>query len=235
MAFCSTSITMTTGCARFGFDIPRGRHTLKASPARHLRLSPGIPACGKMEPKMKFPDLVRSIADSLERIDLQKPIHKTFRPGIGPFGEPQLVRMLAQELTAAGVCAQTRRTPDLEVDREWAIEFKIVRPFGDNGREAENWSVNMLHPYPGNVSLIGDAIKLSVLNSYPCKGLLVIGYEHNPARISLDPLIASFELIATQGLKLGLGQRVEETRVGLCHPEHQVLRCIGWELEQPCQ
>jgi len=41
-----------------------------------------------------------------------------------------------------------------------ALEFKIARPFGDNGKEAENWSVNLPHPYAGNVSVIGDCLKL---------------------------------------------------------------------------
>ena len=57
-----------------------------------------------------------------------------------------------------------------------------MRPFGDNGKEAENWSVNMLHPYPGHVSLLGDAIKLINLENFDQKGLIVI-------KISLDPLI----------------------------------------------
>jgi hypothetical protein len=95
--------------------------------------------------------------------DSQRPVHKTFRPGIGPFGEPQLVREIAHRLTCKGIQAKTQRTPDLVIQDSqdvFAIEFKIVRPFGDNGKEAENWSVNMLHPYPGNVSLLADALKL---------------------------------------------------------------------------
>jgi len=67
-------------------------------------------------------------------------------------------------------------------------------------------------------------------NGFNRKGLFMIGYEHNPARISLDPLIDSFELIARKVLGIPLGQRVEEKRDGLVHPEHQVLRCAGWEL-----
>jgi hypothetical protein len=111
-----------------------------------------------------------------------------------------------------------------------ALSFKIVRPFGDNGKEAENWTVNLLHPYSGNVSLIGDALKLIQLPNYQHKGLFVIGYEHDPPKISLDPIIASFELIAQQVMKIKLGERIEEKRRGLIHPEHQVVRCIGWEL-----
>ena len=88
----------------------------------------------------------------------------------------------------------------------------------------------MLHPYPGNVSLLGDALKLLQLPRYSRKGLFVIGYEHNPAKIKLDPLIHSFELIARNELNIKLGERIEETRSGLVHPEHQVVRCIGWEV-----
>ena len=180
---------------------------------------------------MNYSDIVKTIADLLKLFDSERPIHKAFQPGIGPFGEPQIVRIIAERLSINGISSQTKRTPDLDIEHNWAIEFKIVRPFGDNGKEAENWSVNMLHPYSGNVSLIGDAIKLSNLDTYPHKGLFVIGFEHDPARISLDPLLASFELIARKVININLGQRIEQKRKGLIHPEHQVLRCIGWELE----
>ncbi|WP_448541865.1 hypothetical protein [Roseiflexus sp.] len=181
---------------------------------------------------MSYSDVVRIIADILKAFDSTRPVHKTFSPGIGPFGEPQLVREIAQRLTRNGIQAKTQQTPDLVIQGSvFAIEFKIVRPFGDNGKEAENWSVNMLHPYPGNVSLLADALKLNGLNNvFQHRGLLMIGYEHNPPRISLDPLIRSFELIAKVEMGIPLGQRVEEKRDGLVHPEHQVLRCVGWEL-----
>jgi hypothetical protein len=179
---------------------------------------------------MDFHALVKSIADVLKDFDSQRPVHKSFQSGIGPFGEPQIVGEIAKRLTAKGTPSRTKRTPDLALEEGWAIEFKIVRPFGDNGKEAENWSVNLLHPYAGNVSLIGDAIKLAGLKEYPRRGLFIIGFEHDPARINLDPLIHAFELITRQVMKLDLGERVEEQRPHLVHPEHQVLRCIGWEL-----
>jgi hypothetical protein len=179
---------------------------------------------------MEYKEIVQKIADILKDYDSKFPVHKNFQPGIGPFGETQIVNVIANRLSEEGFPAQTRRTPDLDIQREWAIEFKIVRPFGDNGKEAENWSVNMLHPYPGNTSLIGDAIKLSSLENYRRKGLLVIGFEHNPPKISLDPLLASFELITRNVMKIALGERIEERRDDLVHKEHQVLRCIGWEL-----
>lgn len=179
---------------------------------------------------MEYQNIVTKITNLLYEYDSEKPVHKEFQPGIGPFGEPQIVKIIAEKLTLSGLDSLTKRTPDLLIQNRWGIEFKIVRPFGDNGKEAENWSVNMLHPYPGNVSLLSDAIKLRNFNGGIEKGLFVIGYEHNPARISLDPLIDSFELIARKVLLLNLSDRIEETRKGLVHPEHQVLRCIGWKV-----
>lgn len=180
---------------------------------------------------MEYSEIVKIIADILKEFDSESPIHKAFRPGIGPFGEPQIVRVIADRLSNKGIVAITKRTPDLEIQHQWAIEFKIVRPFGDNGREAENWSVNMLHPYSGNTSLIGDAIKLANLTAYPNKGLFVIGFEHDPPKIGLDPLVNSFEVIASQVMGIRLCERIEEKRDGLVHSEHQVLRCIGWQLD----
>ena len=179
---------------------------------------------------MEYPQLISTIADVLFQLDASKPVHKSFQPGIGLFGEPQLIKLLAEELRALGMSARTQRTPDLSIGGDWAIEFKIVRPFGDNGKEAEDWSVNMLHPYPGNVSLIGDAIKLAGLGEYTIKCLFVIGFEHSPAKISLDPLLDSFEAICRDVMRIDLGKRIEEKRGLLVHPEHQVLRCVGWQL-----
>jgi len=179
---------------------------------------------------MEYSEIVTSIADLLKEFDEERPIHKTFKPGIGPFGEPQIVGIIAERLSSKGIQAKTRRTPDLEIQSQWAIEFKIVRPFGDNGKEAENWSVNLLHPYGGNTSLIGDAIKLTQLYSYENKGLFVIGFEHNPPKINLNNLVDSFELITQQVINISLGPRITERRFDLVHPEHQVLRCFGWQL-----
>lgn len=179
---------------------------------------------------MEYSEVIKVIADLLKRYDEESPIHKEFSPGIGPFGEPQIVKVISIKLASMGFHSVTKRTPDLVFNDEWAIEFKIVRPYGDNGKEAENWSVNLLHPYPGNVSLIGDAIKLQALIPNLRKGLCVLGFEHDPAKICLEPLICAFELIVKEVNHICLGERIEEVRKGLVHPEHQVLRCIGWEI-----
>jgi len=179
---------------------------------------------------MDLNQIVNHIADQLKDLDSTRPVHKHFQPGIGPFGEPQILKEIAQRLSSKGIASQTHRTPDMSIKNEWAIEFKIVRPFGDNGQEAENWSVNLLHPYEGNVSLLGDCLRLRSLQDYPRKGVIAIGYEHDPVKISLEPLIKSFEIIAIQIMVIKLSNRFEQIRKGLVHPEHQVVRIMGWEI-----
>ena len=182
---------------------------------------------------MQLSEIVSVVADILKDFDSERPVHKSFMPGIGPFGEPQLVIQIAQRLTRRGISASTHGTPaDMGVKDIWAIEFKIVRPFGNNDREAESWSQNLLHPYEGNTSLIGDAIKLSKIKTHPKKGLFAIGFEHDPPQIDLEPLFSSFELISKCIMDIPLGQRFEERRDGLVHPTHRVVRCVAWQLDE---
>ena len=182
---------------------------------------------------VELPELLNDIADAVVVIDATGVPFKAFQPGVGPYGEPQLVRAIADYLNlipAYAGQAVTKRTPDLRLGDDWALEIKIARPFGDNGREAENWSVNLLHPYPGNVSLIGDALKLSKLIFSGRRAVVVIGYEHAPPRIGLAPLLAAFEAVARDVTKINLGPRVHLHRPDLRHPVHQAAVVAGWEV-----
>ena len=177
--------------------------------------------------------VINDFADSLVDIDNSRVPHGQFQPGVGPYGEPQVVKLVASSLNRIeiyGNSVVTKRTPDLLIPRVWAIECKIARPFGDNGRPAENWSVNLLHPYEGNASLLGDCMKLTALSGVERKAVVVIGYEHTPPRISLQPLLDSFEVIGRQVLGLHLGERVLARRQPLTDPVHQQLLVCGWEV-----
>jgi hypothetical protein len=102
---------------------------------------------------MELALVVNDVVDGLIALDGGGVSFKQFQPGAGPYVEPQLVGAVAKHLNTLAPyrgAVRTKRTPDLLIPGEWAIEFKIARPFGDNGKEAENWSVNLLHPYPGN-------------------------------------------------------------------------------------
>ena len=182
---------------------------------------------------LQFEEIVCRIANILKEFDPTGPrqLYRDevyFKPGIGPFRETALVIHIAEQLSDQGISARTRQTPaDLDIQGEWALEFKIVRPYRDNGKPAENWSRRLLHPYEGNASLIGDALKLMKLESYTNKGLIALAFEHDPPKVDLEPLLESFELVSRKIFKIPLSERVEERRPRLVHPVHQVVRCVA--------
>jgi hypothetical protein len=182
---------------------------------------------------MKLEEVVTDIAGGISALDAAGNRFREFQPGVGPFGEPQLVKQVASylnTLTRYRESVRTKRCPDLLIPDEWAIEVKITRPYGDNGREAESWSVNLLHPYRGNTSSIGDCYKLLSLMTPERKAVLVVGYEHAPAKIDLTPLVGSFEAIAKYVADIRLGPRVEKCCEGLIHPVHHTARLFAWEV-----
>jgi hypothetical protein len=64
---------------------------------------------------MELNTLVKLIADTLKEFDSTKPRQagKNFKAGIGPYGEPQLIKKLSELLKQKGYPCQTARTPDL--------------------------------------------------------------------------------------------------------------------------
>ena len=183
---------------------------------------------------MELEALARDIADALAAVDAERAVHKQFQPGIGPFGEADAVRAslswLKQTYPDRYREAVTKRIPDLLVPRQWAIELKVVRPFGDNGLPAEHWSQNVLHPYPGNTSSLGDCLKLLTSGLPERKAVLIFGFEHTPPKVELETAIAGFELLADRLLNLRLSPRVHCLRQHLVHPVHQQLRVYGYEI-----
>lgn len=178
--------------------------------------------------------LVNDLAAALKWVDSSRVPFRHFRPGVGPYGEPQVLRKVVQylrtNLPQRYPGAVTKRDPDIFVPGQWAIECKIVRPYGDNGELAEHWSQNLLHPYAGNVSSLGDAMKLVRSVGQERRAIVVITYEHDPPQIDLAVLIHAFELIAKGILQLPLGPRYKADLMGLVHPVHQRGTVFGWEL-----
>lgn len=182
---------------------------------------------------MELKQLVSDIGAALAWVDKSGEPFRAFQAGVGPYGEPQLVARIASYLNRLpeyGGGVRTKRTPDLLIPNEWALEFKIARPYGDNGKEAENWSVNLLHPYRGNVSTVGDCYKLSELHGTERRAAVVIGYEHVPPKISLTPLVESFEMVAKHVAGMELSPRVESRVDNLVHPVHQSARIFAWQV-----
>jgi hypothetical protein len=178
--------------------------------------------------------VVDAFANGLRAIDTSGVPHKSFKSGVGPYGEADAIRLALEHMRAQSPelfsDAKTKRLPDVLIPGQWALEFKIIRPFGDNGLPAEHWSENILHPYPGNTSSLGDCMKLLQSRLPERKGIIVFGYEHAQVVVPLDPAIRSFELLAAKVMQVKLTPRIERRIAGLIHPVHQVLRVFGWEI-----
>jgi hypothetical protein len=159
---------------------------------------------------------------------------RTYRPGIGPLTEAEAIKQALVHLQSVDAATYfsaspkpypgTRQFCDMVIPHEWAIELKLIRPFGDNGVEAEHRSENILHPYPGNVSAISDCIKLMNSAFDERKAIIVFGYGHAPPVIKLEVAVNAFEAIARHvvGPEYGfsLGPRRCEEFSELIHPYH---------------
>ncbi|MEM3085759.1 MAG: hypothetical protein QXT68_01285 [Halobacteria archaeon] len=190
--------------------------------------------------------IVSDFAWAFKRVDDERPQPKPqYRPGIGPLGEDEALRRALDklrkrkpELYANSGPKQypgTRRRCDLVIPNRWAIEFKLVRPFRDNGQEAEEWITDLLYPYPAiyisSGSAISDSIKLAMSGFLESKAIIVFGYEHEKAKIRMASLIEFFEFIAEKSGVI-LGSCAEGEFLDLVHPVHKNGRVYGWEVRE---
>jgi hypothetical protein len=112
---------------------------------------------------LSLAQVVNDFAEALAAVDATRPqgASKTriYRPGIGPLTEADAVgralRHLQGELQRSDYrdaspkqYPNSRQQCDLVAPGEWAIELKPLRPFGDNGKEAEHWSENKMLRLP---------------------------------------------------------------------------------------
>lgn len=186
--------------------------------------------------------IVNQYTSALKRVDSREPEEegKPYDPGVGPLRESDAIARAVEELNPVGGWedAETEKSYpsdgrmhcDLYIPGDWAIEVKLLRPFGDNGREMEHWSENALHPYEGNTSSIGDALKLLGSGFSERKAVVIYGFEHDPPEITLETTIEAFELIAEEIHGINLGPRAESKEKNLVHPVHEQLRTYGWEI-----
>jgi hypothetical protein len=194
---------------------------------------------------LSLDQVVDDFAEAFKALDATRPQGasrtRVYQPGIGPLTEADVVnralRCLQGELqrsiyqdASPRQYPNSRQQCDLVIPGEWAIEFKLLRPFGDNGKEAEHWSENVLHPYPGNVSSIGDCIKLMDSEFSERKAIIVFGYEHSPPQIDITTATDAFEVIAKLVVDIDLGERKSAKFGPLIHPVHQQGKLFGWEV-----
>jgi hypothetical protein len=130
---------------------------------------------------VELPQLVKDFAVALPRADANRPqavstTGRTYEPGIGPHSEQRAIKLVTHALAhldgiyesysldvpyPAGRrqrCDWCLGTPP---SWDWAIEAKMLRLFGDNGKPNDNMLTCILSPYPAHRSALTDCAKLA--------------------------------------------------------------------------
>jgi hypothetical protein len=191
--------------------------------------------------------LVKDFAVAIQLADSRGPqavgarTGRAYQPGIGPHTESQTITLVAGELAVLDGAyaahafdvpypATTRQRCDwclgLPPAWDWAIEAKLLRLFGDNGKLNDNMLMHILSPYPANRSAVTDCEKLVSSGPAGRKGILIFGYDYDGW--PMDLAIEAFESLAAQ--RVVLGQRHEAGYDHLVHPVHRRGRVFAWEV-----
>lgn len=163
------------------------------------------------------------------------PRWKTYKRGIGPHPENAAV---AAAMSNTTLSFQTRvpypnhrlRRCDLVLgDRppwDWAIEVKMWRLFGDNGKQNDNIFMHVLSPYDTHRSALTDCTKLANAG-FQCRlAVLIFGYEHNG--FPMAPVMEEFEAAVRR--RHGLVGPYVFGFSKLVHPVFSRGAVYGWEL-----
>jgi hypothetical protein len=191
---------------------------------------------------------VTDFADGIRLADGRRPQagnsrSKTlFKPGIGPHSEAQTVALVMRELSArwperyqryklnVPYPNNPRQKCDLCIGNDpgwdWAVEVKMLRLLGDNGKLNDNILMHILSPYPAHRSALTDCTKLGVSGLGGSKAVLIYGYDH--PEWPLEPAIEAFEALARS--KCRLGGRESQPFAGLVHPVHSSGTVFGWQI-----
>jgi hypothetical protein len=190
-------------------------------------------------------DLAKALvhADSLLPIAKSSRSGRMYQAGIGPHSENETFRLVmdsAAKLWPARYRDQyeiavayqdgSRQLCDVCLGErpawKWAMEAKLLRPLGDNGRPNDNMVMHLLSPYTAHRSALTDAIKLARSSVAKRSAVVVLAYETGawPA----DPLLSAFETLARQHVQLG--ERVIAHFHGLVHPVHSDGLVAAWEV-----
>jgi hypothetical protein len=178
-----------------------------------------------------------TVADNAKPVAISPRSGRVYQPGIGPHPEDRAVDLVVGEISRSRsdlpirlrVCyPDSKQTCDLLVGEpvEWAIEVKMFRPNGDNGKPDDTAIKDILSPFPTDRSALTDCVKLAASPIAPHRAVLIYGFED--ARRPLRTIIDAFEILAAQ--RVHLCTRHEAPLGALVHPVHAAGAVFGWEV-----
>jgi hypothetical protein len=166
---------------------------------------------------------------------------RAYQPGIGPHAEVRAVELVVREMRDRDPVSYAAAVPrdypgsrlkcDLVIGDppEWAIEVKMARAFGDNGKLDDTWLKDLLSPYAEDHSALSDAEKLRTSGFACSMAVLVYGFDYSsrPLDRALDALDV---LLRHQG---PIGERIAAPLADLVHPVHARGLVTAWEVRRP--
>lgn len=192
-----------------------------------------------------------AFAAAMYTVDAGRPValnrrsKQPYLPGIGPHTERDTVRLVAHALEQVDASSRQvrlrledpypnnpRTKCDLVVGADptpdWAVEAKMLRLLGDNGKPNDNMLMHVISPYPKHRSAITDCLKLAGTSLAARKCLLIFAYDHPewPARPALD----AFEVLVER--RVVLLDRADALTGALVHPVHKAARVAAWEIAE---
>jgi hypothetical protein len=199
---------------------------------------------------LELQQIVEDVAACIKRVDMRKPTAANartgvpYQPGIGPHPETAAVLLVTTELVEfcperyrERVCLgvsypnSQREKCDLCIGTaaswDWAVEVKMMRLMGDNGKLNDNMLMHILSPYPAHRSALTDCPKLLRSGLHGRKAILIYGFDY--PGWPMDPAIKAFEALAR--IEVALGERTEASFANLVHPVHTSGRVFGWEVQ----
>ena len=177
------------------------------------------------------------LADSAEPIAVSTRTQVAYKPGIGPHTESRTIGLALDALQGARPFDYETEVPYRDGSRarcdlvltapeRWAVEMKMLRLMGDNGKPNDNMLMHILSPYPAHRSALTDFVKLRGSGLSGRKAILVFGYDH-PA-LPMDPAIDALDLLAESCVQIV--DRAVAQFDGLIHPTFTHGRVFGWEI-----
>lgn len=149
--------------------------------------------------------LVWDFASGIEKADALRPAcvsasGRAYSPGIGPHTESRTIELVLEQLawhdhsvprTSVPYPCASRQKCDLVLEGEWAVEVKMLRFLGDNGKPNDNILMHILSPYPAHRSALTDCMKLR--SSGFAERLAILIYSYDYAGWPMDPAVEAFE------------------------------------------
>jgi hypothetical protein len=189
--------------------------------------------------------LVSDFAEAMSAADARKPIamnhrgDRAYQAGIGPHAESTAVNLTIDEMRllfpgrypdvrTVVPYPHTRQTCDLMIGSTpgWAIEVKMARFSGDNGKQDDTAIKDILSPYDRDRSALSDCRKLASAGFPQRTAVLIYGFDD--ARRPLDPILEAFQTLASHAV--WLGERQSAPLRELVHPVFAAGRVVAWEV-----